>query len=186
MYKLFPYQLFLKICTLLDILYSSWIRNSFKRCEGFIRRGASIIRSKNIIIGKKTNIGYHCVLSVWNENANIIIDDNVNIGDYCHITAINNIHICDGVLTGRFVTISDNSHGSSSIDDMKLNPYKRTITSKGTIEIGKNVWIGDKATILSGVKIGEGSIVAANAVVTKNVPAFCVVAGVPATIIKQL
>ena len=52
--------------------------------------------------------------------------------------------------------------------------------------IGDNVWIGDKATILPGVTIGEGAIIAANAVVTKNVPAFSVAAGNPAKIIKSV
>ena len=52
--------------------------------------------------------------------------------------------------------------------------------------INKNVWVGDKVSILSGVTIGEGSIVAANAVVTKDVPAYSVVAGNPAKVIKNL
>ena len=51
--------------------------------------------------------------------------------------------------------------------------------------IGDNVWIGDKATVLPGVTIGDGAVIAANAVVTKDVPAFTVVAGNPARIIKQ-
>ena len=60
------------------------------------------------------------------------------------------------------------------------------MSSKGGIVIGDNVWIGDKCTILSGVSIGDGCIIAANSVVTQNVPSYSVVAGVPARIIKQL
>lgn len=51
--------------------------------------------------------------------------------------------------------------------------------------IGNNVWIGDKATILPNVSIGNGAIIAANSVVTKDVPEYCIVAGNPAKIIKQ-
>lgn len=59
------------------------------------------------------------------------------------------------------------------------------MVSKGPVIIGKNVWIGDKATILPGVTIGEGAVIAANSVVSKNVPPFSVVGGIPARIIKQ-
>ena len=52
--------------------------------------------------------------------------------------------------------------------------------------IGNNVWIGDKATILPGVKIGDGCIIAANTVVTKDVPPYSVVAGNPGVILKTL
>ena len=61
----------------------------------------------------------------------------------------------------------------------------RILKSKGRITIQDNVWIGDNAVILSGVTIGEGAIVGANSVVTKDVPPFTVVGGVPARIIKQ-
>lgn len=53
------------------------------------------------------------------------------------------------------------------------------------IEIGKNVWIGTKSTILKGVKIGDGAIIAAGSVVTKSIPANCIAAGVPARVIKE-
>lgn len=53
------------------------------------------------------------------------------------------------------------------------------------IEIGNNVWVGSRAMILKGVKIGDGAIVAAGAVVTKDVPAYSMVAGVPAKVVKK-
>lgn len=67
-----------------------------------------------------------------------------------------------------------------------LPPLFRPLFSKGPVIIGKNVWIGDKATILPGVTIGDGSIIGANSVVTKDVPAYSVVAGNPAKIIKTI
>lgn len=66
-----------------------------------------------------------------------------------------------------------------------LPPLKRSIVSKGPIVIGDNVWIGDKVTILSGVTIGNNSVIAANTVVTKDVPAFSIVAGNPGKVIKK-
>ena len=65
-------------------------------------------------------------------------------------------------------------------------PGSPEFIGKGPVIIEDNVWIGDKATILSGVKIGKGAIVAANAVVTKDVPAYSVVAGNPAKIIRKV
>ena len=89
------------------------------------------------------------------------------------------------MLTGKWVTITDNSHGETDKDTLGMRPQKRTITSKGPVVIGNNVWIGDKATILPGVTIGDGAVIAANAVVTKDVPPYSVVGGNPAKVIKR-
>lgn len=69
---------------------------------------------------------------------------------------------------------------------MKIPPAKRLIYSKGEIIIEDNVWIGDKATILAGVKIGEGSVIGANTVVTKDIPPYSVAVGNPVRIIKNI
>ena len=89
------------------------------------------------------------------------------------------------MLTGKWVSITDNSHGEPDKDTLGMRPQQRPITSKGPVVIGNNVWIGDKATILPGVTIGDGAVIAANAVVTKDVPAYSVVGGNPAKVIKQ-
>lgn len=58
--------------------------------------------------------------------------------------------------------------------------------SKGSVVIGNNVWIGDKVTILPGVTIGDNAVIAANSVVTKDIPSFSVAAGIPAVILKNV
>lgn len=63
-------------------------------------------------------------------------------------------------------------------------PYGSDVVSKGPILIGNDVWIGTGATILTGVQIGHGAIVAANAVVTQDVPPFAIVGGTPAKVIR--
>jgi acetyltransferase-like isoleucine patch superfamily enzyme len=65
-------------------------------------------------------------------------------------------------------------------------PSERDLYSKGSVTIEDNVWIGDKVTILPNVRIGEGSVIGANSVVTKDIPPFCVAAGNPAKIIRKL
>ncbi|MFW5525562.1 MAG: DapH/DapD/GlmU-related protein [Prevotella sp.] len=68
---------------------------------------------------------------------------------------------------------------------MKIPPAERKISSRGKIVIGDNVWIGDKATVLAGVHIGEGVVIGANSVVTHDIPPYCVAVGNPATVIKK-
>lgn len=66
----------------------------------------------------------------------------------------------------------------------KPGTYENNTSSKGDVVIGSDVWIGYAATIMSGVEIGHGAVVAASAVVTKNVPPYAIVAGNPARIVK--
>ena len=94
--------------------------------------------------------------------------------------------IGDHLLTGNDVLISDNNHGVIEKKDLQISPQDRSLSSKGEIIIGNNVWIGDKACIIGKVTIGDGAIIGANSVVTKDVPAYSVVAGVPAKLLKQL
>lgn len=142
-------------------------------------------------IGKGTSFGKALVMTAWDTYENEIfspevkIGENCHFGDFLHFTCINKITIGNNLLTGRWVTISDNGHGKTDYNTLQIPPIKRRLSCKGPIEIGNNVWIGDKATILSGVKIGDGVVIAANAVVTKDIPPFSVVAGNPAKVIKD-
>lgn len=194
--SLFSYRIFTKWTAFKDFCYNCWISTQV----GQIGDGSSIGRdcfldgggSKRIIIGKNTTIGRHSVLGVWEQyggqefTPKLQIGDDCHLGEYNHISTIDSVIIGNGLLTGRFVIISDNNHGEFNKENVDISPIKRNLSSKGGIVIGDNVWIGDKCTILSGVSIGDGCIIAANSVVTQNVPSYTVVAGVPAKIIKQL
>ena len=114
------------------------------------------------------------------------IGDYVSLGEYSHITCANKITIGNGVLTGRFILSTDNSHGQSTREETDIAPLAREIHSNGPVCIGENVWIGDKVTILPNITIGKGCIIAANAVVTKDIPEYSVAAGIPAKVIKTL
>ena len=149
----------------------------------------TLLSPQNISIGTNVSIMRHCVLETC-PNAqlkpDLTIGNNVSIGEYSHITCAHKIEIGEGLLTGRFVLITDNGHGNSSIDEADIPPILRPVHSNGPIKIGKNVWIGDKATILPNITIGDGAIIAANAVVTKDIPAYTIVAGCPAKIVKTI
>ena len=131
-------------------------------------------------------------LTAWTEYKGATFTPSIQIGNgctirnRCHITAIKRIQIGDNLLTGNDVLISDNNHGQTVKDDLMIRPQDRPIHSKGEIIIGNNVWIGEKAVVLGNVKIGDGAIIAANSVVTHDVPAYSIAAGVPAKIIKQI
>ena len=151
--------------------------------------GVKIMSPQNISIGNNSSIMSHCIIETCAVNDNkphLRIGDNVSLGEYSHITCADKITIGNGVLTGRFVLITDNSHGNNTKEETNTPPLARMIHSNGPVHIGDNVWIGDKVTILPNVTIGKGCIIAANAVVTKDIPEYSVVAGIPAKIIKTI
>ena len=148
-----------------------------------------LLGTKHISIGENTKFHDYLYLTVWGEpSADVVISigNGCNFGAFNHITAINRIDIGDNCLTGKWVTISDNDHGTTDRSDLELPPLRRKVFSKGPVIIGRNVWIGEKATILGGVTIGDGAVIGANSVVTKDVPPYSVVAGMPAKVIKQV
>jgi len=109
-----------------------------------------LIGEKYISIGNNSSIGRRSTLIAWDKQGNdnyipsITIGNNVSIGDDCHITAINKIIIGNDVLFGKKVTITDNSHGNNSHDDLHIPPLQRKVTSRGPVLLKDKVWIGDK------------------------------------------
>lgn len=109
---------------------------------------------------------------------NIIFGKDVFINSGCHFQDQGGIEIGDGVLIGHNVVLATINHD--------LLPQNNRKNHYAPIKIGNHVWIGSNATVLSGVTIGEWAVVAAGAVVTKDVPPYTVVGGVPAKIIKKV
>lgn len=170
------------------------VAKRFAHAEGvFFPQDMCTLGEHFVYIGTGTHFGEHSFLTAWERtcaggdfNPEIRIGKDCCFGAWNHITAINKIQIGDNLLTGKWVTITDNSHGEIDFETLQIPPIMRQVTSKGPVVIGANVWIGDKATILPGVTIGDGAVIAANSVVTKDVPAYSVAAGNPAKIIKQV
>ena len=135
-----------------------------------------------VAVVNDTSSGYARIIRLYDNSP--AAEAGMQVGGF--ITAINEIIIGEGTTTGRMVTITDNSHGDTTIENMKKNIPERILFSKGRVCIGKKVWIGDKATILPNVTIGDGAIIGANAVVSKDIPPYCIAAGNPARIIKNL
>lgn len=109
---------------------------------------------------------------------NIKIGKNVFINSGCCFQDQGGIEIGDNVLIGQQVVIATLNHD--------LNPAHRKDMFPKPVKIGKNVWVGAHATILSGVTVGDNAVIAAGAVVTKDVAPNTVVAGVPARKVKDI
>jgi acetyltransferase-like isoleucine patch superfamily enzyme len=113
-----------------------------------------------------------------NYGKNTRIGKNVFINFDCVFLDLGGITIEDGVMLAPKVSLLSEGH-PNAVDD------RQTLTT-GSIHIKRNAWIGANATILQGVTVGENAVVAAGAVVTKDVPANTVVGGIPAKIIKTI
>ena len=190
----FPYSFVIRFKSFRTKLYTYWIYSEFKKFGEASSIGYPIYLKggRYISIGTRTGIGLRGILTAWDNykgdlfNPTITIGDNTSIGEDSHITAINKIKIGNNVLIGKKVTITDNGHGKATADFLVLAPLERSLYSKGPVVIEDGVWIGDKVTILPGIRIGKNSIIGANALITKNIPANCVAGGVPATVIKYI
>ncbi|MFL5745284.1 MAG: sugar O-acetyltransferase [Niastella sp.] len=113
-----------------------------------------------------------------NYGRHLSIGKNVFINFDCTFLTLGGITTEDNVLIGPGVKLLSEGH--------PLSPEERHSLLPGKIHIGQNVWIGAGATILPGITVGPNAVVAAGAIVTKNVPANTVVAGIPAKCIKTI
>ena len=145
----------------------------------------NIITRPNIIVGDYTY--YDDFEDVYNFEKNVkyhfdFIGDKLVIGKFCMIASgvsfiMNGANHLTRAISSYPFAIFGNDWGGA----MQGKPYP----SKGDTEVGNDVWIGHKATILAGVKIGDGAIIAAHSIVTKDVEPYTVVGGNPAKEIRK-
>ena len=148
---------------------------------------------ENITLGKHTLVGGTLIALFGGE---ITIGDNVYIGQGTSIQAKEKIVVSSNVIIANDVILLDNNnHPVSPEMRLKMSACGDFINDElwswkyaesAPVVIEENVWIGRDARIMKGVTVGKGSVVALGAVVTHNVPAYCVVAGNPARVVKEL
>jgi acetyltransferase-like isoleucine patch superfamily enzyme len=133
----------------------------------------------SLLTGKKVDDTFRLFPPFYTDfGKNITIGKNVFINSGCHFQDQGGIVIGDNTLIGHNVVLATINHD--------LNPLNNRKNHYAPINIASNVWIGSNATVLSGVTIGEWAVIAAGAVVTKDVPPYTVVGGVPAKVIKTV
>lgn len=138
----------------------------------------------NIIIGANVVINYRSWLAavpIDGGDCLLEIGEGSVIGNFNHIYASQKIIIGKKVLTADRVYISDNFH---EFEDITTPIMDQKIRQNKSVEIGDGSWIGENVSIL-GCKIGKNCVIGSNAVVTKDIPDFCIAVGVPAKVIKR-
>jgi acetyltransferase-like isoleucine patch superfamily enzyme len=116
---------------------------------------------------------------------NIEIGNYVFIGPGAHFTSIKKIYIGNKIMFGPKVTIIGGDHNVSEVGMYMYDVEQKLEHNDQEIHIMDDVWIGARAIILKGVTINRGSIVAAGSLVNKDVPAYSIVGGVPAKVLKS-
>jgi maltose O-acetyltransferase len=134
-------------------------RPLFKACgqDVNVEHGADFGGGSHVEIGNRSGIGIHCT-----------VPDNIRIGN--------------DVMMGPMVTIIGRHHRHEKTDTPMMD---QGFTVSRPVEIGNDVWIGAASIIMPGIKIGNGAIIGAGAIVTRDVPDYAIVAGNPARLIRS-
>lgn len=168
-------------------IYSLVITKLTMRQARFIRRPIYIRGNKSLSGCKSLTTGRFCRFDLKGDTKTLFIGENCEFGDMTHIVAYEKVEIGNNVLIASKCFISDTSHGNYTGTDqdspVTIPNNRKLVTSP--VKIGDRVWIGENVVILKGVSIGNGCIIGANSVVTKDVPDNCIVTGVPAKILKK-
>jgi len=142
--------------------------------------------TRYMYLGKKVGFWQHArieAIDEWEEqhfSPKLTIGDHVNIGQNCHITLAESIVIEKDVVCSARVTITDISHITDNVNIAVLNQGLMT----KPVKICEGAFIGINSVILPGVTVGKHAIVGAGSIVTKDVPDYATVAGVPARVIR--
>ncbi len=150
-------------------------KNKFRKIEfPLVKFGRVFIRNKHVIeFGRNITLAYNCFLSPIS----------LKVGNDCWL-GVNNF-ICGEVEIGNDVILGPNvSIPGATHDISSRQPFSEGVPQiEGTI-LEDSVWVGSNSTILDGIRIGKGAVIAANSVVAEDVPPWAIVGGVPAKILK--
>lgn len=140
---------------------------------------------EGVILGDNVSIGAFTIIEATGIlrrlGKGFSIGANSNLGDYCFVGAAGGVRIGDNVLIGQRVSFHSEDHVFARTD----LPIKAQGTTQHGIIVEDDCWLGSGVIILDGVTVHHGTVVAAGSVVTKDVPPYAVVGGVPAKVIRS-
>lgn len=148
-----------------------------RKCKIHADASVDASRSKGVEFGEQVTLNRYAY--VQGGAGGVRLGDRVEINNYSIINGTGGVDIGDDTLIGPGVRIISYQHQYAAGQTIRSQP-----TEGKPIRIGRDCWIGANAVILAGVSVGDGAVVAAGAVVTRDVPSGAVVAGVPAVIKK--
>jgi acetyltransferase-like isoleucine patch superfamily enzyme len=151
--------------------------------EGFVFLGRRVeLRARpgygRIVLGRWVHIGDRCAIRA--HEGTVRIGDKVVFGTDVTVNGYLDIEVGAATLIADWVYVCDFDHVTTDL----AMPIKDQGIVKSPVRIGPDCWLGTKVTVTRGVRIGRGSVVAANAVATRDVPEYAIVGGVPARFIR--
>lgn len=161
----------------LSIFYG-WLVFTVRRLDTHCERAYQLSKFRSVGKGVKLCEGGAFTYRTISIGSDVFIGRN-----FCFQSEHGEIIIGDHVMFGPGVNIHGGNH-DISLGDMPMKSRTKSSGDDGAVVIGNDVWVAANAIILAGVKIGDGAVIAAGSVVTKDVPSCAVVAGVPAKVIK--
>lgn len=148
----------------------------------YIGKNVHVVKGRNINLGKNVSIRPDC---------DLFAGDKISIGNNCDLGTRNrltgDITIEDSVLIGpdNYIASVDHCYQDISKSVMDQGVYSPHFNGHQELRIGEGSWIGTHVSIVGDVHIGKHCVIAANAVVTRDISDYCVVAGIPARVIKK-
>lgn len=149
--------------------------------DGVILSG---LGSDGLVLGERSSIGAYSRLvtgtDIARPGSHIRIGRRCGIGEYSSIGGSGGVSIGEDTIIGQYFSAHSENHNHA---DLSV-PIRVQGTTRAPIQIGEGCWIGAKVTVLAGVTIGPGCVIAAGSVVTRDIPAFAIAAGVPARVLR--
>lgn len=176
-------------------LQKAWLEFKFRppadlRCgpHTTVGRPRRINGAEFVSVGSRVRIGGNPMIAAIGEYAGerfrpeVIVGDDVYIGPNLYLVCVSQVVLGKGCVLSENVFLSDVSHGMSPTDGLIM---EQKLIPGGAIEIGDHSFVGFRASIMSGVRLGHHCIVGANSVVTMSFPEYSLVVGNPARLVKR-